>query len=128
VSLFELWIYDLDSYALIDRLFFGASAGVPISSVTGSPIRLVRWGNSGLALITDTDIYRGSGGVVSSQQLNVTIPASLLAKSGQLPITIFDTSSNLFSSNSLSLLITSVPATGSTTKVNSLDLAGPPAT
>jgi hypothetical protein len=198
VSLFELWIYDLDNYALIDRVFFGASAGMPISSVTGSPIRLVRWGNAGLALITDTDIYRGSGGVylidgaavnpnaapdfssgtptvhhpfivslapqqvpvgspdvdltikgnnftpdstacwncnflqfqflptsyVSSQQLNVTIPASLLAKSGQLPITIFDTSSNLFSSNSLSLLITSVPAAGSTTKVNSLDLAG----
>jgi len=198
VSLFELWIYDLDSYALIDRVFFGVSAGIPPSSVTGSPLRLVRWGNAGLALITYTDIYRGNGGVylidgaavnpnaapdfssgvptvhhsfiaslapqqvpagspdlaltikgnnftpdsaacwncnflqfqflptsyVSSQQLNVTIPASLLAKSGQLPMTIFDTSSNLFSSDSLSLLVTSVPVAGSTTKVNALDLAG----
>ena len=198
VASFQLWVYDLDNYDLLDRVLFGVSAGTPPSSITGSPIRLVRWGNAGLALITYTDYYRGNGGLylidgavvnpsappdissgtpaphlsfmaslapqevsagspdltltikganftpdstacwncnylqfqflatsyVSSQQLNVTIPASLLAKSGQLPISIFDTSSNLFSSNSSSLLVLSVPATGSSTKVTALDLAG----
>ena len=198
VSLFQLWVYDLDSYALIDRVFFGVSAGTPLSSITGSPIRLVRWGQAGLALITNTDFYRGNGGLylidgaavnssaspdfssgtptvhfsfmasvapqevpagspdltltikgtnftpdstacwncnflqfqflpttyVSSQQLNVTIPASLLVKPGQLPITVFDSGSNLFSNNSLSLLVTSVPAVGSATKVTALELAG----
>jgi DNA-binding beta-propeller fold protein YncE len=55
VSLFELWVYDLDGYALIDRLYFGASAGTPLSTITGTPLRLVRWGNAGLGLITQTD-------------------------------------------------------------------------
>jgi hypothetical protein len=198
VSLFQLWVYDLDSYALIDRVLFGASAGTPLSSITGSPIRLVRWGQAGLALITNTDYYRGNGGLylidgdvvnpsgppdfssgtaaphlsflaslapqevfsggpdltltikgtnftpdstacwncnflqfqflptayVSSQQLNVTMPASLLAKPGQLPVTVFDTGSNLFSNNSLSLLVTPAPATGNATHVTALELAG----
>jgi DNA-binding beta-propeller fold protein YncE len=61
---------------------------------------------------------------VSSQQLNVTIPASVLANSRQLLISVFDTNANLFSSNSLSLLVTSTPAARSTTKVSALDLTG----
>ena len=198
VSLFQLWAYDLDSYALVDRVFFGVSAGAPLSSITGSPVRLVRWGKAGLALITDTDYYRGTGGLylidgdivnpgaapdfssgtpaphlsfmasltpqevavgspdlsltikgsnfnrdstacwncnylqfqflpttyINSQQLNVTVPASLLAKPGQLPVTVFDSGSNLFANNSLSLLITSAPTAGNTTKVTALGLAG----
>jgi hypothetical protein len=198
VSLFELWVYDLDSYALIDRVYFGASAGTPLSTITGTPLRLVRWGNAGLALITQTDTYRGQGGFylidgaavnpnsapdsssgsapvhhsfvsslapqqvpaggpdltltikgsnftpdsyacwncnflqfqflptsyVSSQQLSVTIPASVLANSRQLLVSVFDTHANLFSSNSLSLLVTPTPAAGSTTKVSVLDLTG----
>ena len=198
VSLFELWVYDLDSYALIDRVYFGASAGTPLSTITGTPLRLVRWGNAGLALITQTDTYRGLGGFylidgaavnpnsapdsssgsapvhhsfisslapqqvtagspdltltmkgsnftpdsvacwncnflqfqflpssfVSSQQLNVTIPASVSANSRQLLISVFDTNANLFSSNSLSFLVTPTPAAGSTTKVSVLDLTG----
>lgn len=198
VSLFELWVYDLNSYALIDRVFFGPSAGTPVSSVTGALVRLIRWGSAGLALITNTGAHYGSGGLflidgaavnpnvapdvpagvapwhyswiaslqpqqvtagsgdvtitlkgtnftqdstacwncnylqfqflpttfVSSEQLNVTIPASLLAKPGQLPISVFDTSSNLFSSDSLSLLVTSATSPGSGTQINALGLAG----
>ena len=62
VNLFELWIFDLNSYALIDRIYFGASAGQQLSSITGSMKQLVRWGNAGLALITYTAIYYGNGG------------------------------------------------------------------
>jgi hypothetical protein len=198
VSLFELWVYDLNSYALIDRVFFGASAGIPISTVTGALVRLIRWGNAGLALITNTGPPYGNGGLflidgaavnpnaapdvpsgatpwhypwmaslqpqqvtagsgdvtitlkgtnftqdstacwncnylqfqflptsyLSSQQLTVTISASMLANPGQLPISVFDTSSNLFSSDSLSLLVTSAAGAGSGTQINPVGIAG----
>ncbi|MBS1866313.1 MAG: IPT/TIG domain-containing protein [Acidobacteria bacterium] len=61
---------------------------------------------------------------VSPQQLNVTVPANLMANSGQLPISVFDGNSNLFSNNSLSLVVTPVSAPGSSTKVNVVNLAG----
>jgi len=53
----ELWVFDLNTYALIDRTYFGWLAGEgggsqPNSAITGSPRKLVRWGNAGLALIT----------------------------------------------------------------------------
>jgi len=195
VSYFELWVFDVNSYALLERVFFGASAGKPLSPITGGTATLVRWGNAGLALITNTEDYLGSGGVflidgaavnpnsapdfasgantwvypsmsnlnpvqasvgsadavvtltgenftatssacwncnylqfqflpttyVNSKQLTVTIPANLLAKVRTLPISIFDSSSNLFSPNSLTF---SVMPVSSTTKVTALDLAG----
>ena len=184
VNLSELWVFDLNSYALIDRIYFGASAGQQLSSITGSMKQLVRWGNAGLALITYTATYYGNGGIflidgtavnpnaapdvssgtstnsyssmaslrpqqapagsgdvavtiegnnftqdstacwncnylqfqylptyyVSSQQLNVTIPASQLASPGPLPISVFDPGSNLFSTNSLTFTVTPLPA------------------
>jgi hypothetical protein len=198
VYMFELWVYDLNSYALLDRVYFGASAGLPISSITGLPQYLVRWGNAGLALVTSTWPSMGNGGFflidgaainpkaapdvssgastwsyawlasltpqqapagsgdvnvtisgnnftpdstvssncntfgslylptsyVSSQQLSVTIPASLLASPGQLAITIFDASSNLCSTNSLTFTVAPASASGSSTQVNAIDLAG----
>jgi trimeric autotransporter adhesin len=64
VNLFELWVFDLNSYALIDRVYFGASAGAEASSVTGTLQQLVRWGNAGLALTTNTGpYYYGNGGL-----------------------------------------------------------------
>ena len=63
VSLFELWVFDLNTYALLNRVYFGVSAGVPLSPITGNPTHLVRWGNAGLALTTSTYPYVGNGGL-----------------------------------------------------------------
>jgi hypothetical protein len=196
VAYFELWVFDLGSYALIDRVSFGVSAGTPLSSVTGQPLKVVRWGDAGLAVITETAPYNGNGGLflidgaavnpnaapdvatgattwpyasmsslapqqtsagsadtavtisgnnftptstvcwncnylqmqslpttyVNSQQLRITIPASLLAKAATLPLSVFDPSSNLFSTNALTF--SAMPASSGTTKVTAIDLAG----
>jgi hypothetical protein len=190
----ELWVWDLNTYRLLDRTYFGQAETAP---VTGSPQNLVRWGNAGLALVTQTLPGYGNGGLflidgaainpsaapdvpsgaamfpyssmasltpfqapvgsadvtvtvtgnnftqdstacwacnylqfrflptsyVSAQQLQVTIPANLMASSGQLPISVFDTNTNLFSSNSLSFIVDLV-STGATTQVTILDIAG----
>ena len=163
---YELFVFDLNTYALLDRVSFGSSAGSGVSPIMGAPGHLVRWGNAGLALTTTSEVYRGNGGVflidglavnpnappdvssgvptvsyiwmasltpqqasvgngavtvtingtnftptssacwncsyiqlqylpttyVSSQQLKVTIPASLLANIATLPISVFDSS------------------------------------
>lgn len=198
VTLFELWVFDLNSYSLINRIYFGATAAQQPSSVSGSLRRLVRWGNAGLALVTNTQQYYGNGGVflidgaavnpnapadvasgatpgsyawmasltpqatlagsgdvtvtirgnnftpastacrqcnylqfqflptsyVNPQQLNVTIPASLLSSPGQLPISIFDDASYLFSSDSLTFSVTPPATAGATMQVNQIGLAG----
>jgi IPT/TIG domain len=193
---YELLVLDLNTYTLLDRVYFGTNAGQPISPVTGAPARLVRWGNAGLALTTNTQPYYGNGGVflingsavnpkaapdisegaptrsfswmasltpqqasansgdvtvtingnhftknsaacwncnflqfqflptgyVSPAQLSVTIPANLLTGNATLPINVFDSGSNLFSTNSLTFTVT--PASSSNTKVTAVDLAG----
>lgn len=191
---FELWVFDLNTYALLDRVYLGETQGTEYSPITGSPIKLVRWGNAGLALITYTgpgpsgvflidgaavnpnaapdfssgpsvapyasmvslmpqQTTAGSGEVavtingtnftqdstaclncnylqfqylptsyVSSTQLTLSIPASLLASPGPLPISVFDASSNLFSSNSLDFTVTS--ASGGSTQITAFNLAG----
>lgn len=63
VSSFELWVFDLNSYALINRVYYGTTAGSSLSPITGGPVKLVRWGNAGLALLTATELYLGNGGV-----------------------------------------------------------------
>ncbi|HTS34449.1 MAG TPA: IPT/TIG domain-containing protein [Candidatus Solibacter sp.] len=60
---FELWVYDLSTHALVDRVLFGLSAGAMISPITGFPGHIVRWGNAGLTLVTVDDTARGKGGV-----------------------------------------------------------------
>jgi hypothetical protein len=196
VYLYELWVFDLNSYSFLNRVYFGASAGDSTSPVTGQPTHLVRWGNAGLALTTSSGPYVGNAGVylidgsavnpnaapdvstgagtwnytsmtslspqqgtsnssnmeitingtnftqdsaacwncnylqfqflpttyVSSKQLTVTIPGNLMANPGALPISIFDSGSNLFSTNSLTFSILAPPA--GTTEVTALDLAG----
>ena len=196
VSSFELWVFDLNTYALLDRVQIGQTQGSEYSPLTGAPYQLVRWGSAGLAVRTITGTYLGTGGVflidgaavnpnvapdtssgipllpytsitsltpqqttttgssvnvtingtnftktsaacvncnylqfeylpttyVSSTQLNVTIPASLLATSGPLPISIFDSATNLFSSNALAFTAGS-PA-GNGTQAAALNLAG----
>lgn len=198
VNLYELWVFDLNTFALLDRVFFGASAGVPLSSISGVPTHLVRWGRAGLALTTSSEINNGTGGLflidgtavnpsvapdsssgtaansygsmasltpqqatagsadvtvtingdnftqgstacwncnflqfqflptsfVSAQQLSVTIPANLLASPGTLPINVFDTGSNLFSTDSLTFTVTSASAPGASTQVTAINLAG----
>lgn len=63
VNSFELWVWDLNTAALINRVTFGSIPGQLPSSITGQPTHLVRWGNAGLALTTITDPSLGSGGV-----------------------------------------------------------------
>lgn len=191
----ELWVFDLNSYALLDRILVGYTAGNQLSAISGNPVQLVRWGDAGLALITNTADLVGNGGMflidgaainpkvapdfatgsatlaygtmstlspqqaaagsgaatvtvngdnftststacwncnflqeqflpttyVNSTQLSVTIPANLLASAGNLPISIFDSGSNTFSTNALTF---SVMAPSGNTKVTALDLAG----
>jgi IPT/TIG domain len=64
VYLTELWVFDLKTYALINRGYFGYLAGEggatqPNSTITGAPRKLVRWGNAGLALITTSGAEYG---------------------------------------------------------------------
>lgn len=47
----ELWAYDLASGALIERGSLGYT-GAADELISGTPWRLIRWGNAGLALIT----------------------------------------------------------------------------
>jgi hypothetical protein len=63
VTAFELWVYDLTSYALINRIFLGETASSSPSPISGAPLWLVRWGNSGLALLTQNDPIDGNGGI-----------------------------------------------------------------
>jgi hypothetical protein len=62
IQRFELWVYDLNSYALVGRVLFGVSAGGPPSSITGQPVWMVRWGKAGLAVSTIDDTYLGKAG------------------------------------------------------------------
>ncbi len=62
-SFFELWVWDLNTAALINRVDFGQTEGQLPPSITGQPTYLVRWGNAGLALATITAPYLGNGGV-----------------------------------------------------------------
>lgn len=196
VSNFELWVFNLNTYALLSRVYFGSTQGEEYSPLTGTPYQLVRWGNAGLAVTTTTGTDVGTGGVflidgaavnpnvapdsssgipslpyiwmtsltpqqatttgssvnvtvngtnftnttaacvncnylqfeylpttyVSSTQLNVTIPASLLSTPGPLPISIFDSATNLFSSNALAF--TAGSPSGNGAQVTALNLAG----
>lgn len=62
VTAFELWVFDLSSYGLLNRIYFGTTAGSSQSPITGRPQRLVRWGNAGLALLTQSGPYYGNSG------------------------------------------------------------------
>ena len=194
---YELLVFDLNTYAMLDRIYLGTPSGQPVSLVTGLPHHLVRWGNAGLALTTKTYGGLGDGGFylidgaainpnaaadvssgeatwsyswmsslipqqatagsvdldltitgrnftpnstacwnysyfdcqflptyyVSAQQLNVTIPAGFLASPGQFSIGVYDTSSDLLSTNGLIFTVTSPPTSGST-QVKAINLTG----
>jgi hypothetical protein len=194
----ELWVFNLSNYALVQRVCLGGCIGSPTSSITGAPQHLVRWGNAGLALTTETSLNGGNGGFflidgasvnpnlpadvasgaptwsyswlssispqqapvgssdvtltingsnftadstvylakgpllptflpttfISSTQLAATIPAVWLASAGTLPISIYDSSSGLYSSDTLTFTITSPSVAGSPTQVNSINLGG----
>ena len=100
---YELWVFDLNSYALLNRVYFGVSAGTPVSIVTGSPRALVRWGNAGLALSTGTGVFLIDGAAVnpnvapdvtsgtpepSYSWLSSMTPDSATNTSGQVAVTI----------------------------------------
>jgi hypothetical protein len=60
----ELWVFNLSTYALIDRVYFGtlqgeSGANQPNASISGSPRKLLRWGNAGLALLTTSGAEYG---------------------------------------------------------------------
>jgi len=50
ITYFELWVFDLNSFAFLNRISFGTSSNG--TAVTGRMLRLVRWGRAGLALAT----------------------------------------------------------------------------
>jgi hypothetical protein len=65
VLLWDLWVYDLNTYKFIERSNYGWSSsesGGGTASFTGIPQKIVRFGNAGLALITRTDSGFGPGG------------------------------------------------------------------
>jgi hypothetical protein len=64
VSDFQLWVYDLNTYALVNVVDFGSSANAG-GSISGWFEKLVRWGNAGLALASFTDPAgrKGNGGL-----------------------------------------------------------------
>jgi hypothetical protein len=83
VTAFELWIFDLTSYALVDRIYFGnTSVGSSATSVTGAPFKMVRWGNAGLAVITSARPYDGAGGLFLIDGPAVNSSGALDATSG----------------------------------------------
>jgi hypothetical protein len=71
-----MWVYDLSTYALVNRISFGTSVGVSLSPVTGLPLWMVRWGNAGLALSTISDPVRGKGGLflIDGAGVNPDVP------------------------------------------------------
>lgn len=65
-ALYELSIFDLNSYALLDRYYLNSNnggTGPTVSVISGQPAQLLRWGNSGLALATVTAPYLGNSGL-----------------------------------------------------------------
>ena len=62
---YDLWVFALSSGALLNRVNFGVSAGQPLSSITGGPTHLVRWGNAGLAVTTGTGLFLIDGAAVN---------------------------------------------------------------
>ena len=64
VSSFQLWVYDLNTFALLNVADFGASASSG-GNISGWFEKLVRWGNAGLALCSSTDPAgrKGNGGL-----------------------------------------------------------------
>jgi hypothetical protein len=198
VGWYELWVFNLSNYALVQRVCLGGCLSPSASPITGAPQHLVRWGNAGLALTTETWLDWGNGGFflidgagvnpnvspdvasgattwpyswlssmspqqaiagssdvtltingsnftpdstvylargplvptylpttyVSSNQLVATITADWLASPGTLPISVYDSSSGLYSSDTLAFTITSPSVSGSTTQVNPINLGG----
>jgi IPT/TIG domain len=60
----ELWVFDLNTYALLGADLLGSLQGEsggnqPNSLITGAPRKLVRWGKAGLALITTSGAELG---------------------------------------------------------------------
>jgi hypothetical protein len=61
VGRYELWVFDLNSYTVINRVVFQSPSLVPNA---GQPWRLIRWGNAGLAVMTRVSgLVHGSGGL-----------------------------------------------------------------
>ena len=61
---YELWVFDLNTYALLDQVDLGPTTGMSSSPLSGRPQWLTRWGNAGLALTTYAGgTYYGNGGV-----------------------------------------------------------------
>jgi hypothetical protein len=56
VNQFELWVFDLHTYGLVQRVSLG-------STISGRGNKLIRWGNAGLALITSAGAYDGAAGL-----------------------------------------------------------------
>lgn len=198
VSDFQLWVYDLNTYSLVNVVDFGSSANAG-GAISGWFEKLVRWGNAGLALASFTDPAgrKGNGGLflidgaavnpnaapdvnggtsstvvasmtslsvqsapagspdvsmtitgenfspdstacwncdflnfnflpttyLSETQLNVTIPAQVLATAGVLSINSFDANASSFSRSALPFTVLAAPASNSTA-VSVLNLNG----
>ena len=103
----ELRVFNLETYAMLDRVYFGwlsgsSGASQPNASITGYPMRLLRWGNAGLALITGSDAEiglpvsqssQGAGGVFLIDGAAVNPNAAPDVASGTAPVAIASLSS-----------------------------------
>jgi hypothetical protein len=66
VAEYQLWVFNLNTYAMIEQLSLGGTAaGSQAAEISGFPVQLIRWGNAGLALVTSTQSYSyyGTGGL-----------------------------------------------------------------
>jgi hypothetical protein len=94
----------------------GADVTVTITGTNFTPHSLACWNCDPNQPVTNATHY------VSSTQLTVTIPASVLQTLQPLPISVYDPDSKLLSSNSLTFTVS--PATSGSTKVTAMNLAG----
>jgi DNA-binding beta-propeller fold protein YncE len=77
----ELWVFDLNTYALLARYYLGAPLGQPPAPITGAPFQVLRWGKAGLAVATSTFPYAGNGGLflLDGLGINPAVPPDFSA-------------------------------------------------
>jgi hypothetical protein len=84
----ESEIYGERALEAFDLTHFTLVGAVPIPNVVGSPVKLIRWGSNGLALLTQENVYLISGTFVTSPAAQNRGGSSLMmsVKPSSLPV------------------------------------------